>query len=304
MPGQIHRQGTVVSSKTISIVIPTKDRSALLLDCLRSIERQSTPPDEVVIVDDSRTKPDVPDKMGTRINVIVDHSSENRSLGPLKNRGAQLAAGSILFFVDDDNVLHEDCLAALLRHISPSSCAVGTQVVRDSQTGKWRPEWGWISANPDPSAFLDYMAITSRPRSGPRTFRVPHPPNVFGLSREAFERSGGYSTDSFCRHYEDINFGRRLRQNGINCVAVTDALTFHKVHGGEGKQVQPVGWYVRGCYSRQRLGSGSLAISVVVSIGLSLITAQGDDQRERMMRALESLSHYLSGMLSGKPESL
>src|SRR5262249_31104546 len=37
---------------TVSVIIPTYNGSAFLLDCLSSVFRQTQPPDEIIVVDD------------------------------------------------------------------------------------------------------------------------------------------------------------------------------------------------------------------------------------------------------------
>ncbi|OGH05872.1 MAG: hypothetical protein A2W22_02785 [Candidatus Levybacteria bacterium RBG_16_35_11] len=103
---------------TFSIIIPTKDRTDDLKNCVRSIIKQTVLPQELIIVDASsdsigavnqeNCKKIIEDKV--KLIYIKSTPGSNRQ----RNTGADHACGEIIFFIDDDIVLKEDYFEKIL----------------------------------------------------------------------------------------------------------------------------------------------------------------------------------------------
>ena len=94
----------------LSIVIPTKDRPALLADTLASIAASDPPPGEVVVVDASGDDAS---------RAVVERAGFRYVRGPLgacrqRNLGLERVGGDIVAFLDDDVLLERDSLTRLL----------------------------------------------------------------------------------------------------------------------------------------------------------------------------------------------
>src|SRR5688572_15134473 len=96
---------------SISVIVPTRNRSALLATTLRSVLWQRDVELEVIVVDDASTDDTtaVVSRLADPRVVMVRHSV---SAGPsaARNRGASEARGEWLGFVDDDDVWAPDKL--------------------------------------------------------------------------------------------------------------------------------------------------------------------------------------------------
>jgi len=106
----------------ISIVIPVYNDWLPLDQCLQSLARQTDPPGfEVIIVDDGSTKaaPEAIQNSAHGYPLTVIHQS-HMGIPAARNRGIQLAKGTVLLFVDADCRLKADCLAALNSVIADS----------------------------------------------------------------------------------------------------------------------------------------------------------------------------------------
>jgi GT2 family glycosyltransferase len=103
----------------VAVVIGNYRGEQLLGDCLASVQRQSLPPREVLVVDGA--SPDrsveVAEALGTRVL-----RRENRGLGYLYNEGARAASSDLVLLLNNDVALDEHCLellaAALTAHES------------------------------------------------------------------------------------------------------------------------------------------------------------------------------------------
>jgi hypothetical protein len=104
-----------VSRMDVSVVVPTRNRSALLSMTLRSVLRQQDVDIEVIVVDEASTDdtPAVLAALGdARVRVI--HHETPRGVSSARNRGAAHACGEWLAFLDDDDLWAPDKLTQQL----------------------------------------------------------------------------------------------------------------------------------------------------------------------------------------------
>src|SRR4030095_12829041 len=104
----------VEPAPTISVIIPVYNGAAFLRSCLEAVVATDYASYECIVVDDGSTD-------GSRTIAaefpmpvrVVDISDGPRGPAHARNRGAQLARGDILFFVDADVVLAGGALRRL-----------------------------------------------------------------------------------------------------------------------------------------------------------------------------------------------
>jgi glycosyltransferase involved in cell wall biosynthesis len=105
-----------VSVPSISVVIPTYDRAALLAETVAGVRAQTRAPDEIVIVDDGSS--DGTDRLVASLGRDLRYlRQENRGPGAARNAGAAATTGELLAFLDSDDLWqpeHLDTLHALL----------------------------------------------------------------------------------------------------------------------------------------------------------------------------------------------
>ncbi len=107
----------------LSIIIPTYNRSALLVKTLNSVLSQTRPPDEIIVVDDGSTD-NTRAAMAEYGDRITYHYQTNAYLGAARNTGQAIATGDALCFLDSDDLLLPGALAALERALiaAPEAC--------------------------------------------------------------------------------------------------------------------------------------------------------------------------------------
>lgn len=100
-------------NETVSVVIPTYNRSLWVKEAIDSVLAQTVPPLEVIVVDDGSTD-------GTRElllsygNSIVPCFQENRGVSAARNRGIGQAKGRFIAFLDSDDLWEKGKLACQL----------------------------------------------------------------------------------------------------------------------------------------------------------------------------------------------
>ena len=104
------------SGDVISIVVPVYNGEACLMRCIRSLQEQSYPNLDIVLVDDgSRDKSleicRAAAEKDARIQVI---HKENGGVASARNAGIAAARGRWLMLIDGDDYIHRDMAADLL----------------------------------------------------------------------------------------------------------------------------------------------------------------------------------------------
>ena len=101
----------MTSAPRVSVVIPTYNRAALLIEAVESVLRQSYDDLEVVVCDDGSTD-DTAERVrafGPRVHYIgLAHTGRP---GSPRNRGIEAARGELIAFLDDDDLWEPDKLA-------------------------------------------------------------------------------------------------------------------------------------------------------------------------------------------------
>jgi len=97
----------------VSIVIPTYNRAHLLGEAIQSALAQSHAGCEVIVVDDGST--DETAALVARFGDAVRYlRQENAGVAAARNRGAGVATGDYLHFLDSDDMLHPQAIERLL----------------------------------------------------------------------------------------------------------------------------------------------------------------------------------------------
>jgi glycosyltransferase involved in cell wall biosynthesis len=98
-----------MTTPRISVVIPTYNAAAVVVEAVESALVQTLPPAEVIVVDDGSTD-DTPERLarfGPPVRVI---RQPNGGVSAARNRGLAEAAGDLIAFLDADDVWHPDKL--------------------------------------------------------------------------------------------------------------------------------------------------------------------------------------------------
>lgn len=104
-------------SPTVSVIVATYNRAALLSQALGSLLTQSRPPDEIIVVSDGST--DATEAVTaaaakTFANRLRFIRQPNSGLSRARNRGLSESQGELVWFFDDDDIALPDALEAHL----------------------------------------------------------------------------------------------------------------------------------------------------------------------------------------------
>lgn len=118
----------VAGKPRVSVLVPHFNQSRFLGECVESIQAQSYPDVEIVVVDDASTEHGaaaVLDELGNREGVTVIRQAENRGPSHARNVGLESCSGRYVLPMDADNLLLPEALEKLVEQLSAAGEDVG-----------------------------------------------------------------------------------------------------------------------------------------------------------------------------------
>jgi GT2 family glycosyltransferase len=218
-----------MSDAELSIVITTRNRYGELMGCIESVSKSEfSEPFELIVIDDcstdeTKTLTEAQIKEGYGLDrVVVFHSPESLKMVRARNKGAQIAGGRFILFIDDDNVVAPSMVAELYR------CAEGV-----TDAGVVGPSMYMLK---NKEKYLDYQTInlyTMRTRlltggGASELYESDGVPNVFLVKREVFDKAG-YFDDRLIQTFTEPDFSYNALRYGFRTVTCPRAKTFHNI---------------------------------------------------------------------------
>ena len=217
----------------LSLIIATYNRAEQLMVTLESVAMQHHPTArwECIVVDNNskdNTRERVEAFAAAHPTLQLRYCFEqNQGLSYARNRGIEEAKGEILAFVDDDERIVEEFIAAYVELFAshPDAMSAGGKIIAEYPTG--RPHW--------------MSKYTERPIANPMDFghsvkpfpkgRIPGGGNM-AMRRVVFERIGMFDT-SLGRTGKQLIGGEesdlfeRIEAAGMACYYVPRAVMYH-----------------------------------------------------------------------------
>ncbi|MBA2614501.1 MAG: glycosyltransferase [Actinobacteria bacterium] len=235
---------------SVSVVVCTRDRPAVLRECLHSLADCSASADEVVIVDNSTA--------GSMRDVVEEfprmtYVRENRpGLSRARNTGIRATSGEIVAFTDDDTTLHGDWLARLRDGFAepdvmvvtglvlPAALETESQVVFELVYGGFFRGYQRIVYD---KAFFEQTRAHATP-----VWKIGAGANM-AVRRRAFELVGGFDERlgagaAGCS--EDSELWYRVLAEGWRCVYEPGAVVFHRHRADDEELRRQMHEYLRG----------------------------------------------------------
>lgn len=200
---------------TVSVIIPSFNRSSLLGHCLDSVASQTTLPLEIIVVDDGSSDETI-EMLSSRPGVKLI-TQENSGPGAARNRGAAVARGEYLAFLDSDDLWFpwtlEDTLK-MLREYKPSLLY-----------SKFVDFYGSVNVSREQLSASYYSSYLDT--AGQRHFAGA---GMMFVDRLRFLEVGGFADDRL--NAEDHDFGLRMG-TAPGFVQIKSPCTLaHRVHDG------------------------------------------------------------------------
>jgi GT2 family glycosyltransferase len=199
---------------TVSLIVPVHDGGATLARCLDAIQRLAPPPFEVIVVDDG---PSASGPVEARPGMRVVRLAERRGPATARNRGAAVATGEVLFFVDADVLVPPDAVAAVEDALAdPRLCALIGSYDRHPAAQNFVSQF----------KNLAHRFVHQHAEEDGWTFWGA----CGAVRRAAFEALGGFDERFDEPSVEDIELGMRLARGGARIRVLKELGVTHLKH--------------------------------------------------------------------------
>lgn len=234
----------------LSIIVVNWNSVDYLRDCIASIyARTQDVSFEIIVVDNASSKSGIETLRQQFPKVIVDLSKANLGFARANNRGFRYSCGKYILFLNPDTRLVNEAIGIMLKHMKslPSAGIVGCKhlspdfsvqtctiqkfpTILNQVLGIERLRLRW------PHCRL--WEISPLFSNEPRPVKVEVIPGAcMMLSREVFEKVGGFSEDYFM-YAEDIDLNYKVARLGLENYYVGEAALIH--YGGQSSRQQTV----------------------------------------------------------------
>jgi glycosyltransferase involved in cell wall biosynthesis len=204
-----------MSIPRISVYIPAYNVAEFLPQSIESLQAQTLPPDEILVIDDG-SRDNTPEIAARYPKVTLIRHEKNRGLAAARNTAFKTARDELVASLDADCIADANWLASLAAHFAdPKITGVGGRLVEGVQrtvADRWRAahmpqEWG-----PEP---------------------IREPKFLFGCNnlfrKSAVLEAGGYD-EAMRTNGEDADISRRLRKRGGQLLYDSHARATHLRH--------------------------------------------------------------------------
>lgn len=116
--GSDRARATPAPSPRVSVIIPTFNRMEMLAETIATVEAQSHPNIEIIVIDDGSTD-GTRTRFGHLSHIIYLHQ-ENAGPSAARNRGIRRATGKYLAFLDSDDRWQPEFLTECVRELESS----------------------------------------------------------------------------------------------------------------------------------------------------------------------------------------
>ena len=232
----------------VSVVVPCFNGVAGIGRTIQSVLSQTSPADQVVVVDDGST-----DNSATAIRgypVALLQHAQNRGLAAARNTGLQAVTGDVVVYVDADALAAPDLLEVLLAGYRPPDARLagvggqGLEANIQTVADRWR------------------RAHASQGH-GPTARYVPF---LYGLCMSysvAILRAVGGFDEAYRTNAEDMDLGLRLTQAGYRLRYLPEARVYHQRQDDQISLKRAIAaWYGAAYRARQRKRSARDPVQV------------------------------------------
>jgi GT2 family glycosyltransferase/glycosyltransferase involved in cell wall biosynthesis len=195
----------------ISIIIPVFNQFSFTRACLASLrDHQGTERFEIIVVDDCST--DATAQAISRMpGVVYLRNDKNSGFIASCNRGAERARGRYLFFLNNDTLVTDGWLSALVDTFAeePQAGIVGSKLIypdgRLQEAGGivWRDASAWNYGNSDDPERPEYNFLREADYCSAAALMIP---------RALFQSVGGFDSRYKPAYYEDTDLAFKVRQ--------------------------------------------------------------------------------------------
>lgn len=225
-----------------SVVITTRNRKNIVLDCLNSVLGMNYTNFEVILVDNASSDGTVQAvrKKFPRVKVVT--AKENLGLSGGKNLGQRYAKGEYILFLDSDTIVNEKMLGELIT-LAENNPKIGITVPKMYYFD--RPDVIWYAGAKVSllTSRTENIGLNEKDRGQyDKVKKVSHGPTCFLVTRSALEAVRQHDEIYFMT-YGDTDFALRAKEAGFKVLFCPKAKLWHRLGMEENiKTVRALGY--------------------------------------------------------------
>jgi GT2 family glycosyltransferase len=215
----------------VSVVIPTHNRKEKLVRLIRSVLNSNYPRKklEIIVVDDASTDGTYEEIKKKFSSIKVIRNQKEMLVSGSRNIGIKNSRGEYIFLIDDDNVVDKHCIRELVK-VMKSDSSIG--IVGPLMYYLKQPKRIWcagIRRNMIISLTFKIGADKIDKRQFNKLIYSDDFPNAFMIRKEVIEKVGLFDENNFPIHYDEADFGERVRKAGYRIVCNPKAKIWHDI---------------------------------------------------------------------------
>lgn len=221
---------TEQSNNVVSVIIANWNGAEHLRVCLPSLRAQSYGAIEIVVVDNASS--DDSAAVGSEFGVTWLQLKENIGLGRALNRGAQVASGRFLLFVNNDMRFDERFVSLLVQHLICDEAIFAVDGMQYNWDGNVRGHMAsrLVRGKAQPGATVELVPGLNFRQEDRRQITPVFMGSAASMlvRRSYFEDLGGFDND-IPLGYEDAHLCWRAWIRGWKTLYAPDAVCWHRV---------------------------------------------------------------------------
>jgi hypothetical protein len=212
----------------VSVVIPTYNRIEKLKRLLNSILKSDYRDFEIIVIDDASSDGTYAEVKKLYPMVRLFRNSKPLLVSHCRNIGLWKSLGYFVFFVDDDNVVDSTTVSSLVETLTSQK---DVAIVAPLMFYLNDPKRIWC-AGVTRSLVTSKTTIRDQNICGKSHFDIIESedfPNAFMVRKSIAKKLCGFDYKAFPIHYEEADFGARVRLNGYKIILNPQAKIWHDI---------------------------------------------------------------------------
>lgn len=225
-----------------SVIIVTRNRKKITLDCLRSVLKMNYPRFEVILVDNGSTDgtPTAVKKRFPLVKVIA--TKRNLGLNGGKNLGQEEAKGRYILFLDSDTIIHKNLLKELVK-VAEADSSIGIVCPKMYYYKPKNVIWYAGSFVNLLTSRTKNIGCNQKDKGQFDEIReTQFAPTAYLVTRKAAKNLKGHD-EAFFMTYGDTDYEFRARKAGFKVIFAPEAQLWHRLKKKENiKTIRALGF--------------------------------------------------------------
>ncbi len=211
----------------VSVVISTFNRKEKLIRLIGSVLKSDYTNIELIVIDDASTDGTYESIKNIYPYIKIIRNDKELLIAGSRNVGIKNSRGECIFLIDDDNVVDKNCIKELV-NILETDRTVGISGPIMFYFKRCDLIW-WATTERNMMTSKTSFPLRDKISNGQynRIINSKDIPNAFVIRRNVIEKVGLFDDKNFVIHYEEADFGERVRKEGYKIVCNSNAKIWH-----------------------------------------------------------------------------